>query len=235
LLTSDSEVQHVLPEIIIMKTALTTLTLAAGVAFAGASANAELIDFTDNDAYGSSITLDGSGTQLSGTLGSTSEGPVTWTGTAVGGVINTAESGPGAQGPLDGENDGIGIDDDEITFAAESFTLKFSNSVEVSAIYLLDFFEPEKAELSINGGTPITQSSTVPLIDGVGFTAFEGLSFVGHTFTFTVGEPNEVGKPDYSLAGFEASVVPLPAGVLLLGGALGALGFASRRKKKADA
>lgn len=211
-----------------MKKFATSLAVAATVALGASAASASFIDFTDENAFGGGIVQVNS-TTLTGTAASG------WTGVATGGDLTFAQPGPGEQGGLiDGENDGLGIGrgDDEITFGAESFTITFNSIVTIEALYFLDHFSPEEVHLAVDGTDQAPFISTVPN-PGVGFTSFDGLSLTGTVFTFTVGEPNEVGFPDYSLAAIDLAPIPLPAGVLLLGGALGALGVARRRRKAA--
>ena len=68
---------------------------------------------------------------------------------------------------------------------------------------------------------------------GAGF-AFNGdFRITGTQFTFTIGDSNDgVGLADGALAGVNVAAVPLPAGMLLLGTALGGFSFARRRQNK---
>lgn len=217
-----------------------TLALSAVVAMGStAIAQAAIIDFTDPDAY--SI----SGSTGSAVLG----GGVSLEIASVGGTLNNSEAGPGAvaAAPLSGIVDGLGIRDDEVTFPRESLTLTFSRAVTISSIFALDLFgdipftvdgagDLETDEgFTVNGGDPFL-AQVLNSDDTIGFGSFSGLSFTGTTFTFAAISTNDrFAAPDFALAGleFEVAPVPLPAGILLLGGALGGLGLARRKKKAA--
>lgn len=201
-----------------------TFCAAAALGLSAMAANAAVIDFTS----ASSSAADEQ-TSFSGSTGS-----ISWTLTAIGGTFEVSEAGPGSLslgngGSLDGVFDGIGIEDDEVTFPEEEVVLTFNTTVELSAAYFLDLFEPEMVTISSNSGQSIIVTSGVPLSDGVGFNEFTGLLLTGSVFTFTPDSPNEVGGPDFALAGIEASNIPLPAGILLLGGALLGLRSFGRR------
>ncbi|MEM1232535.1 MAG: hypothetical protein AAGH70_00285 [Pseudomonadota bacterium] len=200
--------------------------LAAAAVFGGSIAHASAIDFTDASAYGVSITQT-SATTLTGTAAGG------WTGATTGGPINLSEAGPGAQSAfVAGDNDGLGIGDDEISVdPTESFTISFNTTVTIAGLYFLDHYAPEEVHVSIDGGTPLAPFISTVSPPTPGYTEFENLSLTGQTFTFTVGEPNQTGAvADYALAGIDIAAIPLPAGLLLLGGALGMLGATRRRK-----
>ena len=201
-----------------MKRFLSACTIALGTFAFGTMASASIIDFTNAATYSIDTATTASGDQGGG-----------WTAVAVGGPINISEAGPGTQGPLLGANDGLGIGerDDEISLM-ESFTITFNDAVTIVGLFFLDHFEPETALVSVDGGANVSFASIVPR-PGIGFTSF-ATSLTGTSFTFTVDIPNEIGVADYALAGIDLAPIPLPAGLLLLGGALGALGVARRRK-----
>ena len=209
-----------------MKQLLQTAMFAATASICGTLAGASAIDFTDAEAYGDTIIQTGP-TTLTGTVTG-----VGWTGVTAPGAINVSENGPGPQGPfVTGDNDGLGIGDDEISFdPSESFTLTFETQVGIVGLYFLDHFEEEEVHVSVDEGDVALVFSPGAALGTSGYTAFEDLALFGSKFVFTVGEPNEAGATaDYSLAAIDLAPIPLPAGLLLLGGALGMLGVARRR------
>ena len=202
---------------------LKTTAIAAGVLVAASAANASIIDFTDSSSYSNgSITLTGASTMTGAAAGG-------WSGVAAPGAINLSETGPGPVGVLDGDNDGLGIGDDELTFPGESFTITFNNVVTIVGLYFLDHFAPEQVHLEIDGGAHNFTLLSFETFPGIGYSEFDGLAMTGTEFTFTVGSPNEIAEPDYALAAIDLAPIPLPAGILLLGGALAGLGLARRR------
>ncbi|MEP2473676.1 MULTISPECIES: VPLPA-CTERM sorting domain-containing protein [Rhodobacterales] len=206
-------------------------TLALGAGTVGASA--ALLDFTSTASYDVQ-----SDALASGTING-----IGWTLTPSGGDLTFTTPGPGSIGDLVGDNDGIGVDDDEITLSpAESVTLTFDKAIRVTGLYFLDLFissdgaVTESAVVSSNGSAILELFATEnePGFGLGDFTELAGdfVSFTGTSFTFTVGNDNDnVGKADFALAGIEIAPIPLPAGILLLGTALGGLGIARRRKK----
>lgn len=198
-----------------MFTSLKAALAAASLLLVASAAQATVLDFTDPTTYdisGSTLTGDGFASA-----------------TATGGPLNISEAGPGAIGPLAGTVDGLGIGDDEISFPNESFSLSFSDGVTLTAIYLLDFFMGEQMFVS-NGVETVTFTADAAAGDTTGFFA-GGLGLTGSTFTFTAGQTDDVNSVagDFALAGVSFSVVPLPAAMLLLLGALGGLTLLQRR------
>jgi hypothetical protein len=211
--------------------------LASSLALGATAAHAALIDFTDSNSYviSPANVATGAGVGTGVTWSLTGSGP-----------LNNSEVGPGPIGPLAGINDGIGVNDDEISNIngrSERVTLKFSQQVTVIGLYFLDLFRSndttngkrfsyEKAVVRIDGGPRILFKALLPFSEGVGFAAYEGLSLTGTRFVFSSLKTNDnVGYGDYALAGVRLAPVPLPAGILLLGGALLGLGALGRRRK----
>ena len=199
-----------------------TTAVAAAVTLVAGVANAALIDFTNAGAYGNGNLVISPANVITGTAA----GGFTAVGT--GGSFNISEAGPGAVGPLAGDNDGLGINDDEITNPNQSLTITFNQTVTLTNLYFLDHFAPEV--VTVTNGTSESFASTIVYgPGGIGFTSW-ATSLTGTTFTFTVENANEIGRPDFALAGIQTAPIPLPAGVVLLGGALAGLGLARRRK-----
>ena len=178
---------------------------------------------------------------------------VTWTLTTNGSDINYNQAYDNA-GPNDPAhdaglalvNDGIGITDDELTTDAgasifESLTLTFSQSVRITGLHFLDLFLPPSPSSADTGeGAAVAWDSSsmtffATEISGMnGGYHFEDTLDTGiytTALTFTVDPGNDAqGFADYSLAAIDVAPIPLPAGGLLLLGALGGLGIARRRK-----
>jgi hypothetical protein len=154
-------------------------------------------------------------------------------------IQNTGE-GPGAGfPPLAGEYDGLGISNDEITYPSEWITITFVKPVTLTAVYFLDVFfragSPDtESGIVSKGGAPGaidgSVAASVPTSEGVGFAQITGLTLKGTTFTFWAGPGEDDSSADVALAAIEIAPIPLPAGALLIGTALGALGLVRRRK-----
>lgn len=222
-----------------MKKTFKLTAVTAGILAAGTlAASAAVLDFTDNGSYSIQGAASASG----------SFHGVGWTLTPSTDPLTYETPGPGAVGILAGENDGVGINDDEITNSPsvmEYVTLTFDEEVTIIGLAFLDLFKsPREEDHEVadlfegvgTGGTLLGSFDAVEVYQGVpggnpGYAYYNGLGFTGTTFTFASETGNDsVGKADYALGAVELAPIPLPAGVLLLGGALAGLGFARRRK-----
>lgn len=205
------------------------LTAAAAVCVTAASAaSAAVVDFTASNSTSGSV---GSiGWSLTGSPGDT---------------IIFGDNGPGSVGVLAGLNDGVGLNDDEISEGGQYLTVVFDRPVRLTGFWALDLFrdgardtDPETAQVyagSTPTGAPLASlaATEVKIIGtpGVGFGFLGGLNFVGTTFTFNEldGGNDGAGVGDYALAGLEIAAIPVPAGGLMFGTALLGLGLLRRR------
>lgn len=207
----------------------TLTSFAVAIAMTTGAASALVLDFTSS-ATGTSGVLDSG---------------VTWSLTASGGALNSSQAFDGADmesmpaEDLAFDLDGVGVGDDEISNSAsglQELILSFSAPTAVTGFAFLDLF--------IDGSRPLGESGMVNAngeIFSVAAQSAVGVNggfaellttFVTDELIFTVDTTNDgVGVADGALAAVYLAPVPLPAGGLLLLGALGGLGIARRRKK----
>ena len=204
--------------------------------FSAVTANASILDFTTTSTF-SSISAAGATGAVDGvgySITTTPAGKLTFGETSVGSTC--ASSG------LACEFDGLGVRDDEISTSSsviQSIIVSFNETVTITGLYFLDLFiarngatnEVAQVMVSPGGSTSTFDAMEVVGSGASGLAYYGGLSLTGSTFTFTALRTNDaVALADYALAGIELAPIPLPAGLLLLGGALGALGISRRRK-----
>ncbi|GMG82498.1 hypothetical protein LNKW23_17110 [Paralimibaculum aggregatum] len=224
-----------------MNTRLLSIIAAAGIAVS-TSANALFVDLTDTSLF------------PAGPVG----GPVA---TSVGGVTVTVTSSPNTLnfndiiaspgtsafctaggGSFACDSDGAGIggpNPDEIN-GDEVLTITFSEAVEITAFYLLDFFfdedDEESAEISYDSGpSDVVDATEVFVQFGNGFFASTGLSRITSTVTFVALDSNDLqGVGDFAVAGLEFNLIereiPVPAALPLMLTGLAGLALYRRRR-----
>lgn len=207
----------------------TLTSVAVAIAMTTGAASALVLDFTS------------SATGTSGELGN----GVTWSLTANGGALNSSQAFDGAMTTASAAEDlafdldGVGVGDDELSNSAagmQELVLSFSAPTAISGFAFLDLFidgsRPlgESGMVSANGSTQSVAAQSAVGVNG-GFAELFS-SIVTDQLVFSVDTTNDgVGVADGALAAVYLAPVPLPAGGLLLLGALGGLGIARRRKK----
>jgi len=203
----------------------------AAVLGSAGMASAALLDFTDNS-VGLVGSIGGVGYTVTGVPADPSQ------------AVDTDVSNCAICGPLAVENDGLGIGDDEVTTGnagQEYITITFDEAVKLTGVYWLDLFrDPNSGDREVGnisrGSVPGAPSdhSTLAVFNvtkGFGFREDLSVDLNGTSFTFFVGSTNDAaGRADAALAGITIAAVPLPAGLLLLGTALGGFGIMRRRK-----
>ncbi len=235
-----------------MRNMLIGAAVAAGMLTAGA-ANAALIDFTNEASY-SNGTFAFSTSSITGSVSGVNFSLIPTP--ANGTLTRTTGDAPGSNAaPLNGSNDGIGIDTDEVNFTAaggpQQLTLTFAREVTVNTLYFLDMFtqpnagddDDKKEAVTVSyGANSQTFRSTEEFVAGrFGFKSFGGLSLTGTSFVFTPTTGTDLqADPDFAFAGVDVTVsdvapVPLPAGIVLMGTAMAGFGAMRRRKAKTAA
>ena len=196
------------------------------------SASAAMIDFTDNSIFATQTPTSATGSAGGFSFTITgSNAPLTYT------------PGPGPVAWLAGENDGIGIVNDEVG-GLEYVTVTFDRKVRLTGVAFLDLFRQsgqDAEQAVVYTGVPPTTANFVAAFEatemvtpsGTGFGTFDLLAS-SDTFTFDAGAGNDgIGIGDFALAGVTVAPVPVPASALLLGGAFGLLSLHRRRRAAA--
>lgn len=224
----------------------------AGVVVAGftAAAHAAVIDFTALSTYDTHTASGATGTVYGGLVGwAVAPIPETGTLTYAGGGPGPGFSAENGGIDIDGELDGIGINDDEIGYPDQKLMLAFTEPVELTGFAVLDLFRSsgdgtvfEVAFLQTGTGSagPGAALEALDVLgEGWGYRSTQTdnpISLIGDRFLFSVGRSNDnTGTPDYALAAVSLAddrppQIPLPAGGLLLLTALGVLGLWRARR-----
>ncbi|WP_341213300.1 VPLPA-CTERM sorting domain-containing protein [uncultured Limimaricola sp.] len=242
-----------------MKASFKILVTASALAVAAATgASAARLDFTDASVYTGNAptgTIGAGPTMTTWTLSATG-GKLNYKTPADG----TYAAGNGGLS-LKRDYDGVGVNDDEITQAAgknQSVLLTFTKSIYLTAVHVLDLFktadlatapggqekafvyDPDNLILEIfavndlgdkpnNGGYQTEKLAEAVQVSKLKFMAGGTNDNPTNTRDFALAAIDyEFDKPDSA-----PNPVPLPAGGLLLLGALGGLGLAKRRRKTA--
>ncbi|MGE9269113.1 MAG: PEP-CTERM sorting domain-containing protein [Verrucomicrobiales bacterium] len=149
--------------------------------------------------------------------GNFTKGGITVTLTANDGVVNATSNGLGINGSS-GSDDTDGLDTLALT---EILTVSFDQDVVFEAISIASVGTNDALELSFNGGTPVTLSST-------GSHSFNETLLAGQELTITATIPSGSPGPNNGVNITSFTVVPEPGTALL---ALGAGLCALRRRR----
>ncbi|GMG82497.1 hypothetical protein LNKW23_17100 [Paralimibaculum aggregatum] len=222
--------------------------IAAIPLLAAQPANAFFVDFTDTDVFPAGpnaavVVPNAGGSGVTLTISGTPQEP------NFNDVVSNLAAGfcngtrPGLALDFECESDGAGIggfNPDEVD-GEEMLTVSFSQSVEITAIYLLDFFFDEDGnEIAnvdyMNGNDDTFVPEEGFALFGNGFAAFTVNNEITSVVKFTAGDGNDnQGVGDYALAGIEFNLIereiPVPAALPLL--LTGIAGLALYRRRRA--
>lgn len=208
-----------------------------GTLFVSGTANAMFVDFTSNtflpiDSAGTTtfttnisgldINLNGNGNQLTFNSGADAPGAFSSQGVSFAGV-----------------GDGIGLTDDEIG-GNEKLTVSFSPNVALNSIYLLDLFfngseiEAAKFDITSDGNVVDTEGILGTSSSTIGFVTWGGTLGLDSVLSIDFTALSCFPDTDYSLAGLDVDVAPVPepATMLLFGSGLIGLAGLARKKRK---
>ncbi len=238
-----------------MKTRLFSAVAVSAFAIA-TSANALFVDFTDTGVFPSPLSPVGGPVTVS-------VGGIDVTVTGVNGAganqlnFDDTVTSPGAAFCTGGESggpdfaclsDGAGIggfNPDEVD-GQEQLIVDFSETVEITAVYLLDFFslsdaDEEQANINFNNGSDLTvQPQNLFGVDN-GYDPVTGLSQTTTRVVFTASDGNDTfGVGDFAVGGIEFNLVedariPVPAALPLLLSGIAGLALFRRRRAAAQA
>ncbi|MEE4210872.1 MAG: hypothetical protein V2I43_16605 [Parvularcula sp.] len=231
---------------------LTALAAVASVALMSSANAAQIfIDFTDREVVPAGVVSNPYDVDLGDGLIMTITGSSVFNNNQDAAGACTNDNFGIASPVFECDSDGLGIGDDELSTGDptnQTITIGFNQAVGLVNAFFLDFFRasaddqfPERASVTINGGTPfIFEASEVfPANGGVFPAAAFGTQVTEIVFEALPGN-DEIGVGDFALAGLTINTnpeidqeVPVPGAALLFGTAL-ALG-AARRKAKAKA
>ncbi len=194
------------------------LLVGLALSIVGVSANALLLDFTDENWE----------TSYPGITVTAVPDDLTFNGGDNGGCL----AGQAFHG-LSCDGDGLGVKNDEITETGstsvnQSITIEFASAMNVSNVYLLDLFANEgSGEVAVIAGTLFHSVEDGSYnVGGYWDTGFSAQGITSLTFT-----GNADNFSDYAIAAIEVNPVPLPGSLVLLGSVLMGVGLIKRKKE----